>query len=200
MTLSDFDYDPNTGIFISSLEDISFFSRIGRFWSLIDYEILGNLYIFQRVYDNKKKPYFKKLAAKNFDARVSKIALATHAGKIIVGLENGAIMLFTTHILPNLKKDETSNEDHLITVSDGVTFRHFTERITGISVISDVFIAISKENKIMIIDIVDHNEVLFSASIKKRIEGKGYSNTIIYDDVQKRLFISTITDVFLSTN
>jgi len=195
MTLSDFDYDPETGIFIATLEDISFFSRIGRFWSLIDYEILGNLFVFQRVYDKNNQPYFNKLVVKNFDARVSKVVLAAASKRIIVGLENGSIMIFNINILPNLKEDHVNVIN--ITISEGISFRHFSERITGLAAMSDAFIAVSKDNKIMIIETFNRNEVLFSASIKKRIEGKGYANNIVYVESQKRLYLSTITDVFL---
>ena len=197
MSLSDFNYDSETGIFISALEDVSFFSRIGRFWSLIDYEILGTLFVFQRVYDKNRNPYFKKLVVKNFDARVSKLQLVTKFNKIIVGLDNGTIMIFNINVFPSLRNDSSSNEDLNITISEGVHFRHFSERITGLAALSDTFVAVSKDNKIMIIDFNNRNEVFYSASINKRIEGKGYINCVVYEESQKRLYITTITDLLL---
>ena len=88
MTMTDFLYDSELGILLISLEDISFFSHLGRFWSLIDYEILGNFIIYQRVFDNKNKPYFKRLLFKSFDSRATKIII--NAEKIFLGMDNGA--------------------------------------------------------------------------------------------------------------
>jgi hypothetical protein len=99
LTMSDFDYDSSSGILILGLEDVSILSTIGRFWSMIDYEILGSILVYQRVYDENEQPYFKKITGKSFDARVSKTVINSKLNKIYVGLDNGTIQVFTISII-----------------------------------------------------------------------------------------------------
>ncbi len=103
LTMSDFLYDSELGLLIVGLEDLSYFTRIGRFWSLIDYEVLGNFYVFQRVFDKEKRPYFRKCIVKNFDARLSKLELNPLNNKIYLGMENGAIQIFNINIIDKNK-------------------------------------------------------------------------------------------------
>ena len=110
MTLSDFSYDPDLGLLILGLEDISILSTIGRFWSLIDYEILGSILFYQRVYDKNDKPFFRKIVNKNFDARVSKIEICIEKNIVYVGLDNGTIQVFNVNMIEKNKKKNIYNK------------------------------------------------------------------------------------------
>jgi hypothetical protein len=199
MTLSDFSYDSELGLLVIALEDLSYMSRIGRFWSLVDYEILGNCFIFQRVFDKDNQPYFRKFIAKNFDARVSKIEMNKSHNKIYVGLENGAIQIFNISIVePNKYKKTTTVLEKIIAITEGNNFRYLSDRITGFATYSDFLFISSKENKIIIVDInTSIPDVKFNGSIKKRIYGKGYLADLKIDENLKKLFLVTITDKIL---
>ena len=122
MTLSDFAYSSELGLLVLGLEDYSVLSTIGRFWSLIDYEVLGSVLFYQRVYDKNHKPYFRKITAKSFDARVTKILLSIEQLKIYVGLDNGTIQVFQINVIDkannnyqNIDNNKNSNTNNLNT-------------------------------------------------------------------------------------
>lgn len=108
MTLSDFAYSSELGLLVLGLEDCSVLSTIGRFWSLIDYEVLGSVLFYQRVYDVNNKPYFRKITVKSFDARVTKILVSLEQNKIYVGLDNGTIQVFQINVIN--KANKTQNQ------------------------------------------------------------------------------------------
>jgi len=110
MTLSDFAYNSDLGLLVIGLEDCSVLTTLGRFWSLIDYEVLGSILFYQRVYDKNNKPYFKKITAKSFDARVSKLLISFDENKIYVGLDNGTIQVFFINVIEK-KNHKTENKD-----------------------------------------------------------------------------------------
>jgi hypothetical protein len=208
MSMSDFIYNSDLGILIISLEDVSFFSRVGRFWSIMDYEILGNFFVFQRLYDENNKPYFRKLVNKNFDTRVSKIELSEN--KIFVGLDNGAIQIFNINVINSNKNENTNtnsnNKDKIITILEGQLFKYLNERITGICITSDDYLLVSsKENKLLILDFITNNnnslpEIKFNGSLKKRIQGKGHVCNILVDNNNKRIYVVTVTNKIVVYN
>jgi hypothetical protein len=206
MTMSNFIYDSETGLLIIGLEDVSYLSRIGRFWTLIDYEILGNLFVFQRVFDNENRPYFRKLILKNFDARVSKLELNLQHNKIFVGLENGAVQIFNinkidrnSHSKPSSQSNDLPTyEEKIIAINEGNNFRYLNDRITGLQCYLDFLFISNKENKLIILDYCQSTpEIKFNGSLKKRISGKGHINEIKIDSNLKKLFVITITDKIL---
>lgn len=109
MTLADFSYSPELGLLVLGLEDCSVLSTIGRFWSLIDYEVLGSVFFYQRVYDKNGKPFFRKIIAKSFDARVTKILLSLEQRKIYVGLDNGTIQVFQINVIEKVSISQNKN-------------------------------------------------------------------------------------------
>lgn len=117
MTLSDFSYDSSIGLLVLGLEDVSILSTIGRFWSLIDYEILGSVLLYQRVYDQNNKPYFRKIIIKSFDARVTKIFISKEQNKIYVGLDNGTIQVFLINMIEK-KSRKVQNENENLNTSN----------------------------------------------------------------------------------
>jgi hypothetical protein len=188
MTMSDYHYDTELGLLLITLEDLSFYSRIGRFWSLIDYEILGNFMVYQRVFDKNNKPYFRKIITKNFDVGVCKLEMDIK--KIYVGLDNGGIHIFNINVV-------NSSSETFITVTEGNFVKLSNERITGLCKYNDYLFVSSKENKVYILD--TNSSLLdckFVGSLKKRMEGKGYINKIYIEKNLKKLMVSTITDKF----
>jgi len=114
MTLSDFAYNSELGLLVLGLEDCSVLSTIGRFWSLIDYEVLGSVLFYQRVYDKNDRPYFRKITIKSFDARVSKILISIDQNKIYIGLDNGTIQIFLINFISkNMNANKNSSEEIL---------------------------------------------------------------------------------------
>jgi hypothetical protein len=217
LSVSDFVYDPDLGLLIISLEDVSIFSRIGRFWSLIEYEILGSCLIFQRVFDKSDRPYFRKILTKNFDARVSCLELNKNYNKIFVGLENGAIQIFNINIIEksavsknnninnqimnNTYQSEPFYEDKIIIINEGNNFRFLSDRITSMTSFSEFLFISSKENKLIIIDVSKSiPSVRFNGSLKTRIKGKGHIKKILIDSSTKRLFVVMITNLILVYN
>jgi hypothetical protein len=209
MTLSNYIYDSDTGLLILGLEDVSYLSRIGRFWTLIDYEILGNLFVFQRVFDSESRPYFRKLIFKNFDARVSKLDLNLQHNKIFVGLENGAVQIFNINKIdknmnskpskPSSNMNElSSQEEKIIAINEGNNFRYLNDRITGLQCYLDFLFISNRENKLIILNYSQITPVIkFNGSLKKRIMGKGHINDIKIDSNLKKLFVITVTDKIL---
>jgi hypothetical protein len=196
MTMSDFLYDSDLGLLMLGLEDLSYFTRIGRFWSLIDYEILGNFYVFQRVFDNQKRPYFRKCIIKNFDTRVSKIELCSDKNKIYLGLENGVIQIFNINIINKSQNIELNEK--IIAINEGNHFKYLTERVTGIQTYLDFLFISSKDNKLLILDISQSIPLIkFNGSLKKRIAGKGHICSIKIEQQIKKLFVLTITNKIL---
>lgn len=196
MILSDFLYDTDNGILIIGLEDVSFLSSIGRFWSLIDYEILGNLLLFQRLFDKNKKPFFRKLVVKSFDARISKLDLCISKKRFFLGLDNGSLMIFNINKIDKSKNSIEEDENSLIVISEGNIFRYLSDRVTGITNSEEFLFAIGKDNKLVVVN-KENNKLLFSGSLKKRVEGKGHVNSILYDEKSCKLFISTIVNIVL---
>jgi hypothetical protein len=191
MTMSDFYYDPIFGILIVTLEDLSFYSRIGRFWSLIDYEILGNILIYQRKYDNNKRPYFTKLIAKNFDTRISRVEVSHKYNRIFVGMENGALQLF------NINQIDTSQfkTEPIITINEGKLCKYTNEKITALCEFGEYLFIMSKENKLHIIHINTY-ESKFVGNLKKRMEGKGHISRMYIEPGLKKLILCTVTNKF----
>ncbi len=109
MTLSDFAYSPEIGLLVLGLEDCSVLSTIGRFWSLIDYEVLGSVLFYQRVYDKNEKPFFRKVIIKSFDARVTKILVSLEQNKVYVGLDNGTIQVFQINVIEKGNRGQNKN-------------------------------------------------------------------------------------------
>jgi len=197
MTLSDCIYDFDSGLLIIGLENVSFLASIGRFWSLIEYDVLGSLFIYQRLYDKEKRPYFRKLINKNFDARISKLDMCKDKNKFFVALDNGSIMIFNINKIDKTKYSGDEDDFKLIVISDGHIFRYLSDRITGIANNSEILFAIGKENKLIVVNYLQNCELLFSGTIKKRIEGKGYPDNILYEPNSKRIIINTITNIIL---
>jgi hypothetical protein len=197
MTLSDYLYDSDLGLLVLGMEDISYFSRIGRFWSLVDYEILGNCLIFQRLHDNENRPFFKKFIQKNFDTRVSKLELNRDHNKLYVGMDNGCVQIFNITIIEK-NKYKSNDQEKIMAINEGNNFRYHADRITGLATYSDFLFISSKENKIIIVDVYKSApEIKFNGSIKKRITGKGHIANIKIDQNLKKLFVITITDKIL---
>jgi hypothetical protein len=192
MTMSDYYYNPDLGILIVTLEDLSFYSRIGRFWSLIDYEVLGNLLIYQRVYDNQGKPYFRKLITKTFDSRVSKVEVSVKYDKIFIGMENGCLQLFNINHIENSQ----FKTEKIITITEGKLCKYTTEKITAMCEIDEFLIMMSKDNKIHIANMNTY-EIKFVGNLKKRIEGKGHISKMHIEQGLRKLILCTVTNKFL---
>jgi hypothetical protein len=192
MSVSDFAYDPETGLLVISMEDLSLLSRLGRFWSLVDYEILGNCFVFQRVFDTSNKPYFKKIMSKSFDSRVSKVELSQAQNKLYAGLDNGSVQIFNINIIKQ-------KEEKIYTILEGNNFKFLIDRVTGMCAYLESFLFItSKENKLLIVDISQSiPECRFNGSLKKRIEGKGHITGLFIDKATKKLYVLTYTNKIL---
>lgn len=195
MTLSDFVYNTELGLLAITFEDKSILSSIGRFWSLVDYEVLGSLYVYQRLFSAERKPYFKRILVKNFDTRVSKVEFSLLSNKLIIGLENGVVQLFNIKYVKQIKNMLDEDEERIFNINEGNNFHYLKERITGLAMYDEYLIVVSRDNKLIIVDIFSRIlEVKFNGSLSKRIEGKGYICGIIVDERSKMLLMRTITN------
>ena len=193
-TASDVAYDTRSGLLMLSFEDRSLLSTVGKFWSIIDSEILGNIAIYQRLFDNNNKPYFTKKIFKCFDVRVSTINSNYDANSIFVGFENGTVHCFTIYIVG----------DNLLSIIEGIKFKYFTNRICAFAFLGEYTFIAGTENKIMITKFGDEHkrdiEVIVNASLKKRVEGKGHIENILIEPENKKLYVITTTRLILIYN
>ena len=145
--LSDMCFDNDSGLLILGYSDNSILSAIGKFWSIIDSDILGKVVIYQRQFDTNDKAYFTQKIFKNFDVRISKVSINKNVNKILIGFENGTIQLFNINYINNIRK--TSSK--LIAVTDGIKFKYLNDRISSFFSIDEYTFISSFKNKIMII-------------------------------------------------
>ena len=100
-----------------------------------------------------------------------------------------------------------NKNDKIININDGINFMLLTERITWISIFDKFLFIASKDNKLIIVN-NDNNipEILFTGSLKKRMEGKGIINQIYVDNIIKKLFVISTTnklivyDIIINSN
>jgi hypothetical protein len=145
--LSDMYFDNDSGLLILGYSDNSILSAIGKFWSIIESDILGKVVIYQRQFDTNDKAFFTQKIFKNFDVRISKVSINKNVNKILIGFENGTIQLFNINYIDNIRK--TSSK--LIAVTEGIKFKYLNDRISSFFSIDEYTFISSFENKIMVI-------------------------------------------------
>ena len=196
--LSDMYFDNDSGLLILGYSDNSILSAIGKFWSIIDSDILGKVVIYQRQFDTNDKAYFTQKIFKNFDVRISKVSINKNVNKILIGFENGTIQLFNINYIDNIRK--TSSK--LIAVTEGIKFKYLNDRISSFFSIDEYTFISNFENKIMVIKFdleMQSTDPLISlnASVRKRMEGKGIIRELKINENLGKLFIISNSRVVL---
>ena len=199
--LSDMYFDNDSGLLILGYSDNSILSAIGKFWSIIDSDILGKVVIYQRQFDTNDKAYFTQKIFKNFDVRISKVSINKNVNKILIGFENGTIQLFNINYIDNIRK--TSSK--LIAVTEGIKFKYLNDRISSFFSIDEYTFISSFENKIMVIKFdleIQSTDPLIAlnASARKRMEGKGIIKELKINENLGKLFIISNSRVVLIYN
>ena len=191
-TVSNIQYDTNTGLLLLSYEDLTFASTINKFWNRNDTDIMGSIVVLQREYDVNYKPFFINKFTKNFDMRVSTIAYNTCDDVIYVGCENGIIFTFVVHI------HDIGNNDMTTQIKEGTKLKLFNERVMSFAFLGCYVFVCGNVSTIAVFTFNETNEnVLVNASIKKRIEGKGQLNLMYVFKDNMKLYICTNTDLIL---
>ena len=199
--LSDMYFDNDSGLLILGYSDNSILSAIGKFWSIIDSDILGKVVIYQRQFDTNDKAYFTQKIFKNFDVRISKVSINKNVNKILIGFENGTIQLFNINYIDNIRK--TSSK--LIAVTEGIKFKYLNDRISSFFSIDEYTFISNFENKIMVIKFdleIQSTDPLIAlnASARKRMEGKGIIKELKINENLGKLFIISNSRVVLIYN
>jgi hypothetical protein len=191
-TVSNIQYDTNTGLLLLSYEDLTFASTIGKFWNINDTDIMGSIVILQREYDGNFKPFFINKFTKNFDMRVSTIAYNNCDDVIYVGFENGITYTFIVDI------HDMDNNDTSTQIKEGTKMKLFNERVISFEFLGCYVFVCGNESKIAVFTLNESNKnVLVNASIQKRIEGKGQLNLMYIFKDNMKLYICTNTDLIL---
>ena len=199
--LSDMYFDNDSGLLILGYSDNSILSAIGKFWSIIESDILGKVVIYQRQFDTNDKAFFTQKIFKNFDVRISKVSINKNVNKILIGFENGTIQLFNINYIDNIRK--TSSK--LIAVTEGIKFKYLNDRISSFFSIDEYTFISSFENKIMVIKFdleIQSTDPLIAlnASARKRMEGKGIIKELKINENLGKLFIISNSRVVLIYN
>ena len=199
--LSDMYFDNDSGLLILGYSDNSILSAIGKFWSIIESDILGKVVIYQRQFDTNDKAFFTQKIFKNFDVRISKVSINKNVNKILIGFENGTIQLFNINYIDNIRK--TSSK--LIAVTEGIKFKYLNDRISSFFSIDEYTFISSFENKIMVIKFdleIQSTDPLIAlnASARKRMEGKGIIRELKINENLGKLFIISNSRVVLIYN
>ena len=199
--LSDMCFDNDSGLLILGYSDNSILSAIGKFWSIIESDILGKVVIYQRQFDTNDKAFFTQKIFKNFDVRISKVSINKNVNKILIGFENGTIQLFNINYINNIRK--TSSK--LIAVTDGIKFKYLNDRISSFFSIDEYTFISSFENKIMVIKFdleMQSTDPLISlnASVRKRMEGKGIIRELKINENLGKLFVISNSRIVLIYN
>ena len=199
--LSDMYFDNDSGLLILGYSDNSILSAIGKFWSIIESDILGKVVIYQRQFDTNDKAFFTQKIFKNFDVRISKVSINKNVNKILIGFENGTIQLFNINYIDNIRK--TSSK--LIAVTEGIKFKYLNDRISSFFSIDEYTFISNFENKIMVIKFdleIQSTDPLIAlnASARKRMEGKGIIKELKINENLGKLFIISNSRVVLIYN
>ncbi len=199
--LSDMCFDNDSGLLILGYSDNSILSAIGKFWSIIESDILGKVVIYQRQFDTNDKAFFTQKIFKNFDVRISKVSINKNVNKILIGFENGTIQLFNINYINNIRK--TSSK--LIAVTDGIKFKYLNDRISSFFSIDEYTFISNFENKIMVIKFdleMQSTDPLISlnASVRKRMEGKGIIRELKINENLGKLFVISNSRIVLIYN
>jgi hypothetical protein len=196
--LSDIYFENESGLLILGYSDNSILSVIGKFWSIIESEVLSKVVIYQRQFDTNDKAYFTQKIFKNFDVRISKISINKTVNKILIGFENGTVQLFNINYIENIRK--TSSQ--LIAITEGIKFKYLNDRISSFVSLDEYTFISSYENKIMVIKFdleLQTSDPLISlnASAKKRMEGKGIIKELKINENLGKLFIISNSRIVL---
>ena len=196
--LSDLYFENESGLLILGYSDNSILSVIGKFWSIIESEVLSKVVIYQRQFDTNDKAYFTQKIFKNFDVRISKISINKTVNKILIGFENGTVQLFNINYIENIRKTTSK----LIAITEGIKFKYLNDRISSFVSLDEYTFISSYENKIMVIKFdleLQTSDPLISlnASAKKRMEGKGIIKELKINENLGKLFIISNSRIVL---
>lgn len=189
---SDFTYEPKTGLLCLSYQDKSILASLGKFWNLINSEPIGGLVIYQRVFDKKMNPYFTKKVYKTFDIKTSCISIDSINGIIYVGFCNGTVCTF------NITYYDTNDDDFKLTcIGEGEKFKIFNDKIACIEFYNNYTFICGVENKIDVLKSGSLNDPnakpspVYSASLQKRMSGKGEITKIIISKSKSKMFVAS---------
>lgn len=115
-----------------------------------------------------------------------------------MGKQNNVDEKFNSFIIDDKKNYEQDNDNKIIVINEGITFKLLNERITGIVTFKKFVFVSSIENKLVILDLtINKPEMKLNGSLKKRMEGKGNIRDIFIDEKTFNLFVVSITNKIL---
>ena len=154
------------------------------------------VFMINKIEKTQKKSNIDKINIPNKDEEKNNINETYKLGK-----QNNVDEKFNSFIIDDKKNYEQDNDNKIIVINEGITFKLLNEKITGIVTFKKFVFVSSIENKLVILDLtINKPEMKLNGSLKKRMEGKGYIRDIFIDEKTFNLFVVSITNKILVIN
>eukprot|EP00357_Protocruzia_adherens_P002734 CAMPEP_0114982988 /NCGR_PEP_ID=MMETSP0216-20121206/6441_1 /TAXON_ID=223996 /ORGANISM="Protocruzia adherens, Strain Boccale" /LENGTH=539 /DNA_ID=CAMNT_0002344903 /DNA_START=125 /DNA_END=1744 /DNA_ORIENTATION=- len=188
LTISKFYYSSDRGVLTTVYEDMSFLSKFGKMWSIIDKSQIGAYVFWRRVISSETNlPTFDKVTDKVYEQRVTTLLACPDMKKFFLAFDSGSILII----------NDVSEEGYNAYEEDD-TIKLQSDRIMDMQMLNGKIVLISYGNALKIFDPIKR-EIVGGGSLKARL-GDRNLHSLLVDERSSRIYLGTSANLMLIYN